>query len=269
MLSYQHIYHAGNAADVQKHALLAWLLDALVSEGKPLSYLETHSGRGLYALNAREAVKTAEAASGVQKLERAFPEDHPWRRCLQIVRDAAGRDAYPGSPVIAGLLLGTHDRMALAELHPKEHAALEEVMADFGAEVYREDGFSMASRICPPSPKRGVMVIDPSYEVKDDYTRMPGLIAGFARKWPEGIIALWYPLLTGGAHLEMLSALSAAHPGALRHEVRFPPAREGHRMEGSGMFVLNPPPGLADEAARITERFAKAQTAPVSGRKRR
>lgn len=261
MLSYQHIYHAGNAADVQKHALLAWLLDALVAQGRPISYLETHSGRGLYALSSPEAVKTGEAASGVRRLEQAFPPDHPWRRCLDAVREAEGPDAYPGSPVIAGLLLGYDDRMALAELHPREHAALEDVMFSFGAEVYHEDGFGMALRILPPSPRRGVLVIDPSYEVKSEYDRIPGLIGSLKKKWPEGIIVLWYPLLKDGAHGPMLEALETAFPAALRHEVRFPPAREGHRMEGSGMFVINPVAGLAREADRISEWFHKAERA--------
>lgn len=259
MLSYQHIYHAGNPADVQKHALLAWLLDYLTVKDKPLTYIESHSGRGLYALDSHEALKTGEAAAGVSQLERAFPADHPWRRCLDAVRAAEGPSAYPGSPVIAGLLLREFDRMILAELHPREHAALSEAMAPFGAEVYREDGLQVAFGATPPNPRRGVLVIDPSYEVKDEYQRIPELINDIARKWPVGIILLWYPILADGPHLPMLEMLQAAHPEALRHEVSFPPVREGHRMLGSGMFVINPAWGMEEEAARITAIFAKAR----------
>lgn len=258
MLSYQHIYHAGNPADVQKHALLAWLLDYMTAKGKPLTYIETHSGRGLYALDAPEALKTGEAAAGVDRLEASFPEDHPWRRCLALVREAEGPDAYPGSPVIAGLLLREIDRLVLAELHPREHAALADAMAPFGADVRFEDGLAMARALTPPDPRRGVLVIDPSYEVKEDYARLPGLIAEVARKWPVGIIVLWYPLLAGEPHAPMLAALERDHPEALRHEVRFPPVRPGHRMIGSGMFVINPAWGMEEEAARITARFAAA-----------
>ncbi|MDP2086778.1 MAG: 23S rRNA (adenine(2030)-N(6))-methyltransferase RlmJ [Gemmobacter sp.] len=255
MLSYQHAYHAGNAADVQKHALLAWMIAAMADKPKAMTYIETHAGRGLYALDAPEAVKTGEAAGGVERLAARFAPDHPYRRCLDAVRAAHGPSAYPGSPVIAGLLLRVFDRIVLAELHPREHAALSEAMAPFEAEERHEDGFAMARAVCPPTPRRGLLVIDPSYEVKEDYARLPGLIAELARKWPVGVIVLWYPLLTGAAHGPMLAALERAHPGALRHEVRFPPVREGHRMVGSGLFVINPPWRLDEEAARISALF--------------
>jgi len=91
--------------------------------------------------------------------------------------------------------------------------------------------------------------------VKDDYDRLPSVIGSIARKWPVGVIMLWYPILTGGAHRPMLEKLMAAHPDALRHEVQFPPVRPGHRMIGSGMFVINPAWGMADEAARISALF--------------
>lgn len=255
MLSYQHAYHAGNAADVQKHALLAWIIATMADKPKAMTYIETHAGRGLYALDAPEAVKTGEAAGGVDRLAARFAPDHPYRRCLDTVRAAHGPAAYPGSPVIAGLLLRVFDRIVLAELHPQEHAALATAMAPFEAEVRQEDGLALARAVCPPMPRRGLLVIDPSYEVKDDYTRLPGLIAELARKWPVGVIVLWYPILTGGAHGPMLTALERAHPGALRHEVRFPPVRDGHRMVGSGMFVINPPWRLDEEAARISALF--------------
>ena len=256
MLSYQHAYHAGNAADVQKHALLAWMIAAMADKPKAMTYIETHAGRGLYALDAPEAVKTGEAAGGVARLAERFAPDHPYRRCLDAVRAAHGPAAYPGSPVIAGLLLRVFDRIVLAELHPQEHAALAEAMAPFEAEVRHQDGVVLARATCPPMPRRGMLVIDPSYEVKEDYTRLPGVIAELARKWPVGVIVLWYPILTDGVHGPMLAALERAHPGALRHEVRFPPLRAGHRMVGSGMFVINPPWRLDEEAARISALFA-------------
>jgi len=256
MLSYQHIYHAGNMADVHKHALLAWMLDYLTAKDKPLSYIETHAGRGLYRLDAAEALKTGEAAAGIGRLAAVFPADHPYARCLALIRARHGEAAYPGSPLIAAQLLRPGDAMHLAEMHPREHAALLEVMAPFSAHVRREDGFKAALSICPPTPKRGLMLIDPSYELKDDYAAIPGFIATIRRKWNVGVIALWYPLLAGEPHRAMLDALCAADPNALRHEVVFGPAREGHRMVGSGMFVANPPYGLDQEAARVTAIFS-------------
>lgn len=256
MLSYQHIYHAGNPADVQKHALLAWLLDYMTRKDKPITYIETHAGRGLYQLDAPEAVKTGEAAAGVGRLAARFAPDHPWRRCLTAVQAAEGAAAYPGSPMIAGLLLRAQDRMVLAELHPREYAALTEAMAPFGAEIRHEDGLALARAQTPPEPRRGVLVIDPSYEIKDDYARLPALIAEIARRWPVGVIVLWYPVLEQAPHAPMLAELVAAHPAALRHEVGFAPVRPGHRMRGSGMFVINPAHGLSEEAARISALFA-------------
>jgi 23S rRNA (adenine2030-N6)-methyltransferase len=255
MLSYQHIYHAGNAADVQKHALLASMLDYLAAKEKPLTYVETHAGRGLYRLDAAEARKTGEAALGIGRLEAAFPAEHPYRRRLAEVRGWHGVAAYPGSPILAALSLRDGDRMHLAELHPQEHAALTEVMAPFGARIAREDGFAMALALAPPVPRRGLVLIDPSYEVKEDYSAIPRFVATLRRKWNVGIVALWYPILTDARHLPMVGALSAAAPDAFRHEVAFP-AREGHRMVGSGMFIVNPPYGLEAEAARLSAIFA-------------
>jgi 23S rRNA (adenine2030-N6)-methyltransferase len=255
MLSYQHIYHAGNLADVQKHALLAWMLAYLAAKDKPLSYIETHAGRGLYALDAPEAVKTGEAAAGIGRLANAFPADHPFARCLAEVQTRHGATAYPGSPLVAALTLRRTDRLHLFELHPREEAELARVMAPFGALVRKEDGFAAALSLCPPTPRRGLLLIDPSYEVKADYAAIPRFIAAIRRKWNVGVVALWYPILSGAPHLPMVEAILAAEPEALRTEVTFGPAREGHRMVGSGMIVLNPPFGAAEEARRIETLF--------------
>ena len=257
MLSYQHLYHAGNLADVHKHALLAWVLDYLTQKDKPLTYIETHAGRGLYDLGADEALKTGEAQGGIALAEAWFAKDHPYRQRLAEVRSSYGPMAYPGSPLIAALTLRDIDTLHLAELHPQEIQHLRAALVAWDAHIYPRDGFDLALAITPPTPRRGMMLIDPSYEVKDDYDAIPRHIINIARKWNVGIIALWYPLLTGGAHGPMLRALTAAFPAALRSEVRFPPVRAGHRMEGSGMFVINAPFGMED-AAQETEALFKA-----------
>ncbi|MCC5973899.1 MAG: 23S rRNA (adenine(2030)-N(6))-methyltransferase RlmJ [Rubellimicrobium sp.] len=259
MLSYQHIYHAGNLADVQKHALLAHALDYLTQKPKPLSYIETHAGRGLYDLAAPEALKTGEAQAGIARAGAWFDAAHPYARALAATRAAHGATAYPGSPLIADRLLRPEDTIHLAELHPQEHAALETALHRPGdgptLRLYKRDGAELALSLTPPEPRRGLCLIDPSYEVKDDYAGMAELVLKLHRKWPVGIVMLWYPLLEGAPHDPMLARL-AAIPGSLRHEVRFPPARSGHRMHGSGLFTVNPPYGLAKEAARLSERFA-------------
>ncbi len=256
MLSYQHAYHAGNLADLHKHALLAWMLDYLTAKPKPLSYLETHAGRGLYDLAGPESAKTGEARQGITRAlaQDWLPPDHPLRQALDQIRDLHGPDAYPGSPLIARHFLRPEDEAHLAELHPTEHEALARV-GGF-AHLHRQDGFQMANALCPPTPRRGLLLIDPSYEVKADYEAIPRHIAKLARKWNVGTIALWYPVLVDGRQRPMVQALLQDHPQALLSEVGFPPARPGHGMVGSGMFVVNPPFGLADEAARIEALYA-------------
>lgn len=260
MLSYQHIYHAGNLADVQKHALLAWMLGYLTKKDKPLSYIETHSGRGLYQLDAVEAVRTGEAAAGIERVwdEGWFDAQHPLSHALNAVRDEHGAATYPGSPLIAASLLRPLDSMHLAELHPQEQAALTAAISRYPAKTYRQDGFELAQSLLPPEPRRGMMLIDPSYEVKTDYDRLPGLIAKLHRKWNVGVIALWYPILTDERHKVMVQALMGQNlPKTACHEVRFPPAREGHRMVGSGLFVVNAPFGLEEETTRLSGLFAR------------
>jgi 23S rRNA (adenine2030-N6)-methyltransferase len=266
MLSYQHLYHAGNLADVQKHALLAAALAYLTQKDKPLSYIETHAGRGLYDLGAAETLKTGEAAAGISVAEAWFQADHPYRRRLQETRARYGAAAYPGSPLIAALSLRAGDTLHLAELHPQELAELQRHLGPWDAHIHARDGFETALALTPPTPRRGLMLIDPSYEVKADYEAIPKRLAAIHRKWNVGVLMLWYPLLGGAPHRPMLATLAATFPDALRSEVRFAPIREGHRMEGSGLFVVNPPYGLDIEAAALEavfkEHYPSAQSGP-------
>ena len=255
MLSYQHAFHAGNLADLHKHALLATMLDYLAQKPKPLSYLETQSGRGLYNLSGAEAEKTGEAAAGITRAltQGWLADDHPLLRALSAVRRQYGPNAYPGSPLIAQELLRPDDTIHLAELHPAEAGALAQVMPH--VHLHHADGFRMANAVTPPTPRRGMLLIDPSFEVKSDYDTLPRFIRQIAKKWNVGVIALWYPILADQRHKPMADALSQDFPDALRSEVHFPPARPGHGMIGSGMFVVNPTFGLADEHARLKRIF--------------
>jgi len=257
MLSYQHIYHAGNPADVHKHALLCAMLGYMTRKDKPLSYIETHAGRALYDLSSAEALKTGEAAAGIAALRGKLPMDHPYITTLDKLATQHGPTAYAGSPLLAALMLRNTDSLHLAELHPGEHQALRTAMRDHRPKTYKQDGFEMAQAICPPTPRRGVMLIDPSYEIKSDYDAIPSQIAKIHRKWNVGVIALWYPILRSNAHTPMIAALEAQNlAGALHHAVTFPPVRENHGMTGSGMFIVNAPYGLANEAQTLTKLFA-------------
>lgn len=242
MLSYQHGYHAGNLADVHKHAALAVLLAALAAKDKPLSYLESHAGRGFYDLAAPQARKTGEAAEGAVAALAAdvLPADHPWVAAVHAVRAERGPTAYPGSPAIARALLRPGDRMHLMELHPQEHAALRDGFQGAGVHVHRRDGHEGLPALVPPVPRRGLALIDPSYEVKTEYAAAARLAIEAHRKWPQGVILLWYPVLEAGLHRAMLAALTAAAlPNVWNEEVAF--AGSALRMRGSGLFCVNLP----------------------------
>ncbi|WP_158967478.1 23S rRNA (adenine(2030)-N(6))-methyltransferase RlmJ [Chachezhania sediminis] len=253
MLSYQHIYHAGNLADVHKHALLAAALDYMAAKPKPLTYIETHSGRALYDLSAAEALKTGEAAAGIARVEGWFGMDHPYARALDAARAEGGADAYPGSPLVARTLLRPDDRMVLAEMHPREVAALRQALP--WAEIHAADGPELALSITPPEPRRGMLLVDPSYEVKTEFRTITDLMAKVHRKWPVGVLMLWYPILTSGAERELVRRLAGLGDGAVTSEVRFPPAREGHGMIGSGLWVVNAPWGWDKAAAELAAKF--------------
>ncbi|PYG28043.1 23S rRNA (adenine(2030)-N(6))-methyltransferase RlmJ [Pelagimonas varians] len=257
MLSYQHSFHAGNLADVQKHAILAFVLDYLTQKDKPVSYIESHAGRGLYDLTDEDAQKTGEAAQGILKVSNWFDRKNPYLRALAASRDTHGETAYPGSPLIAQALLRPTDSLHLAELHPGENKALGRVAWARNTKIYEQDGIELALSLAPPTPRRGVLLIDPSWEIKTDYKVIPAAIHNVTRKWNVGIVMLWYPILTDNRHGEMMQGLRDAYPDALNHEVKFPPAREGHGMIGSGMFVINPPWGLAEFTNTLSKRFSK------------
>lgn len=252
MLSYQHGYHAGNLPDVHKHAALAVLLAALTAKDKPLSYLESHAGRGLYDLAAPEARKTGEAREGVDAVlaRAALPADHPWVEAVRRVRAVQGPTAYPGSPAIARALLRPGDRMHLMELHPQEHAALERGFRREGVHVHRRDGLEGLPAVVPPVPRRGLVLIDPSYEVKSDYAAVAALALTVHRKWPEAVILLWYPVLEAGLHGDLVDALDAAElPKVWRDQVDL--VGSALRLRGSGLFCVNTP-YAAESALRAT-----------------
>ncbi len=247
MLSYQHAYHAGNVADLHKHAALAALLERLTQKPRPVSYLESHAGRGLYDLAGPEATKTGEAAVGIG---RATPTG-AYARALEEVRARHGPTAYPGSPLLARTLLRERDRMILCERHPQEHAALRRALGGPGVAIHRRDGHAGLRALTPPDPRRGLALVDPSYEVKEEYAQAAETARAVAARWPEGVVALWYPVLAAGRH----HGLRAALPGAEFHEMRLTqPAERG--MLGAGFAVLNPPYGAAEALAAAWEPFA-------------
>jgi 23S rRNA (adenine2030-N6)-methyltransferase len=263
MLSYQHAYHAGGPADLHKHAAVAGLLALLkAKKSRAISYLESHAGRALYDIVAPEALKTGEALRGVASLE---PAEHPFWEAVGATRAAHGATAYPGSPLIARHLLGAEDRIALMELHPAEHAALKAAMAGEGVAIHRRDGAEGLRALTPPSPRRGLALIDPSYEVKAEYLDTAMLALELSTRWPEGVVVVWYPLLRDARHAALIGPVEAVAPeGMIRDEALFadPPERG---MIGSGLLILNPPYGaeaaLAEARAAVADAFDETRPA--------
>lgn len=258
MLSYQHSYHAGCLADVHKHAALCVLLDSLLQKDKPLTYFETHAGRGLYDLTSADSLKTGEAKLGIQTLlkNHLIPAGHSYAVLLQAVRERYGEYYYPGSPMVAQMKLRSKDHMHLMEMHPQEVRHLRESMAGNSAHIHHRDGYEGVLSLCPPTPGRGLVLIDPSFEVKSEYDTVARFVSKLHRKWPVGIVAIWYPVLPSGAHQEMCRQLEDMDlPKFLRQEVSFPSLSDRPGMDGSGMIVINAPYGFAEEFEKIPDLF--------------
>jgi 23S rRNA (adenine2030-N6)-methyltransferase len=246
MLSYQHVYHAGNKADCHKHALLAVLLNGLKKESMPFAYIDTHSGRGLYDLQAPEMRKLGEYKNGIQRLWSApnWPRDaYPYRRVLEALnRGAVALRFYPGSPWIAEASRRPQDSLYVFELHPQEHRALHNVMKKLpGVAVVHEDGWSVAEHPVT-AITRGLIMIDPSFEVKKEYDMIAQRLSRITETYPGYIVALWYPILAETRHLEMTTALEKLPLAFHKSETLFD---DETGMIGSGLFVINPPQNFA------------------------
>ncbi len=267
MLSYQHGYHAGGPADAHKHAVLAALLALLRVKPRPISYLESHAGRGYYDLSDPMAAKTGEATRGVGLLRRA---EHPWWQAIDAARATGGPAAYPGSPGVAQALLRPGDRMTLMELHPAEHAALSRAMTGRGGpsvSIHRRDGLEGLRALTPPDPLRGLALIDPSYELKSEYDEVAMAALEVWSRWPQGVILLWYPILSEPRHEALTGPIEAMTRAAgqdmlLRDEVSFA-ERPARGMVGSGLIILNPPYG-SREALATAHRLCAGALAPAA-----
>ncbi len=254
MLSYRHAFHAGNHADILKHAILAQIILHLQRKEKPFSYIDTHAGAGIYNLDAEWARKTGEAGKGILSLldRNDIPEFFlPYiNLCQTYYRDG---HRYPGSPELARALARQGDRISLMELHPAEVENLKARMpADSRVRIYHRDGYAGLSAICPPEPRRGLVLMDPSYETADDYLKPAERLLALHKRWPAGILALWYPIIARKRdELRAMKDTFAASgiPGILVAELfaEQQDGAEGWGLAGSGMLIVQPPWHLAEE----------------------
>jgi 23S rRNA (adenine2030-N6)-methyltransferase len=248
MLSYRHGYHAGNHADALKHIALVALLRLLTQKEKPLLVVDTHAGAGMYSLEHGYAVRNAEYRNGIELLWKRNDPPQPVADYLGLVR-AANPDGvlrnYPGSPRIALGVLRPKDHLRLFELHSTEQQLLAEQFAQEGRRVTvtAGDGFTGMKAVLPPPSRRGLVLIDPSYELATDYRAVVAALRAGQERFATGTFVVWYPLLQRRESVELPEKLRrAAGADWLDIELQVTaPSPEGRGLHGSGMFIVNPP----------------------------
>ena len=273
MLSYRHAFHAGNFADVLKHLVLANTLQYATRKAAPVFYLDTHAGAGLYRLNAEAAQKTGEAAAGIRKLDfgtllAAAPEAA--RLALQTYQDAINPflqcGQYPGSPILAAAMLRRHDHLQLYELHSTDYRLLlANTKTDKRIKCEQEDGFQSISVVLPPVQKRAVILIDPSYELKEDYSRAIKVFAAIYQRMPTAQALLWYPVVQRANINGLIEKLLRTEIRDLwQVELGIQADTDGYAMTASGLLLLNPPWTLPTQL-RESLPLLQQQLAPATG----
>ena len=285
MLAYRHAFHAGNHADVLKHLVLSMVLRHMNTKDKGWRYVDTHAGAGGYSLQGDFAKKRGEFAQGVGALWGRKDLPAPLADLFDIVRNFNGGDTltqYPGSPAIAQALMRPQDQLRLFEIHPTDHKILASYLGETaGIEVKMSDGFAALKGQLPPPTRRGVVLIDPSYEIKTDYARVLAALREALERFADAVVIVWLPQLQLLASSQLPQRLkAAADQGAkkgwlnARLTVAQADAR-GFGMMGSSVFVANPPhtlhaalqpilPWLATELAQFDGARSALERSPAA-----
>ena len=259
MLAYRHAFHAGNHADVLKHITLTLVLRYMNQKDKSYRLIDTHAGAGGYSLEGQYAQKKGEYLQGVARLWDRDPAELP-----EAVADYMARvrefnpegqlEQYPGSPAFAKMLLRAQDQLRLYELHPTDHRILEAFLGSVkGAEVKDTDGFDGLKSQVPPSSRRAVVLMDPSYEGHGDYSKVIASLREAIARFPEGVYMVWYPQVSKLEAAQLPRRLEGLAPKGWLHArltVQVPDS-QGYGLAGSGMFILNPPYTLHDQLLAV------------------
>lgn len=264
-MKYQHIYHAGNFADVAKHVALVYCLDALKRKDAAFFALDTHAGRGLYRLRAPEAQKSGEAERGVLKLVDSGFEDPALAPYFAAIRARRGKRLanYPGSPTLIGAALRRQDRALFVELMPAEARAAERELRGVGR-VRTEigDGFEALKAHLPPLERRGLVLIDPPYEDIDELKTVLRAVADAHRRWPSAIFLIWYPILSAAQRRSVHARFAALRiPKMLSADLAIHADEANLGLAGSGLMIVNPPYG-ADEYLGVAYRAVHGCLSP-------
>lgn len=271
-MNYRHAFHAGNFADVHKHVTLLALIEALRRKDTPFVVLETHAGAGIYDLLGGEARRTGEWSEGIGRLVGETKAPAVVRAYLEQVRtlnpDGKLR-LYPGSPALAAATLRPQDRLVLCELEPSTHTALREALKGRkGIAIHARDGWEALKALLPPrEAKRGLVLIDPPFEAANELTRLADALIAAHKRWPQGVLAAWYPLKDRPPLDRFLRKLRAASlPDLWVSEWCIHPPTSGIQLNGSGMVIINMPWKLEDTlreaSAWLHDHLAHTSDAP-------
>lgn len=264
MLSYRHAFHAGNHADVLKHATLSLLIASFRQKDKPFIYLDTHSGSGLYDLKGDWAQKTGEYTGGIAKLWQQparWPELNDYFRVIAAHNPDKTLRYYPGSPELARSLLREQDKLALMELHSNESELLKNNLGfDRRVTVHQRDGLEGLVALLPPTPRRGFALIDPAYEQVEEYKQVPKALEKALSRWATGTFAIWYPLLAKGRDqstslVRRLSELPCKN--LLVAELCIDSQQPEFGMHGSGLAIINAPWQLDEQLKGLLPRLCE------------
>jgi len=247
MLSYRHSFHAGNHADVLKHLVLMLIIENLQQKEKGFYYLDTHAGVGRYRLFSEEAEKTAEFEQGIARLWQRDDLPEEVARYIKLIKQVnyGGKALryYAGSPLIAAKMLRSQDRALLTELHPSDYPLLRNNFKEFdNVTTKRYNGFQQLKATLPPKERRGLVLIDPPYELKEDYDLVVNAIEEGYKRFATGIYAIWYPVVLRQQTKRILKGLEKTGiRKILQIELAVRPDSDQRGMTASGMIVINPP----------------------------
>lgn len=256
-MNYRHAYHAGNFADVMKHASLAIIINYLKLKEKPLFILDTHAGTGRTDLAGTEAQKTGEYKDGIARILTCEHQHELLKPYLETLArlgcEGPEPTSYPGSPLIAYTLSRPQDRLSFCELHPEDAGTLRaNFHRDKRATVHEIDGYSALKSMLPPKERRGLVLIDPPFEQRTEFERILQEIEVFHARFATGTAMIWYPIkdpLMSGAFVEHLE-----HSGpekTLRAELFIRACDDPKRMSGCGLIIINPPWKLDEQLASL------------------
>jgi 23S rRNA (adenine2030-N6)-methyltransferase len=255
-MNYRHGFHAGNFADILKHVMLMRILTHLNAKDKPYRVIDTHAGAGRYDLGSDEALRTHEWRDGVARLDQAplAPAVEellaPWRKAVAAARALYGADAYPGSPWLCRQAMRADDRLIAAELHENTYRKLVQAIgSDTRCKALAIDGWVALGANVPPKERRGLVLIDPPFEEKDEFATLASAFIAAWQKWPTGTYALWYPIKDRQAVDGLVMTISEAGIGRLlRLEIDVDRPEAAGGLGATGLLVVNPPWLLAQEA---------------------